>query len=112
MEEEEGWLNVGHSSEPDVLQKHRQTAYLKRIPPELQWDSSSNGRTIKGVTKMFKQVTIQADQRGLLFHKGSYVKKLNPGTYRYVSWSQNTVVVLNVAKPFVVEGKELQLPSR
>jgi regulator of protease activity HflC (stomatin/prohibitin superfamily) len=58
---------------------------------------------------MFKQITIQADQRGLLFHKGSYVKKLNPGTYRYLSWSQNTVVVLNVAKPFVVEGKELQL---
>jgi regulator of protease activity HflC (stomatin/prohibitin superfamily) len=58
---------------------------------------------------MFKQVTIQVDQRGLLFHKGSYVKKLNPGAYRYVSWSPNTVVVLDVAKPFAVEGKELQL---
>ncbi|MFF2480066.1 slipin family protein [Paenibacillus sp. NPDC058071] len=58
---------------------------------------------------MFKKVTIQADQRGLLFHKGSYVKKLNPGTYRYLLWSQAEVVVLNVAKPFVVEGKDLQL---
>lgn len=58
---------------------------------------------------MFKQVTIQADQRGLLMHKGSYVKKLNPGSYRYFSWSPNTVVIMNIAKPFVVEGKELQL---
>ncbi|WP_127534379.1 slipin family protein [Paenibacillus kobensis] len=58
---------------------------------------------------MFKKVTIQADQRGLLFHKGSYVKKLNPGTYRFFMWSPTTVVVLNITKPFVVEGKELQL---
>ncbi|MBO9607776.1 MAG: slipin family protein [Paenibacillaceae bacterium] len=58
---------------------------------------------------MFKKVTIQADQRGLLFHKGSYVKKLLPGTFRYFGWSPSAVVVLNVAKPFVVEGKELQL---
>lgn len=58
---------------------------------------------------MFTKVTIQADQRGLLFHKGSYVKKLIPGTYNFLSWSQNTVVVLNIAKPFKVEGKDLQL---
>jgi regulator of protease activity HflC (stomatin/prohibitin superfamily) len=64
---------------------------------------------MKGVINMFKNVTIQADQRGLLFHKGSYVKKLIPGTYRYLSWSQTNVVVLNIAKPFVVEGKDLQL---
>lgn len=58
---------------------------------------------------MFKKTTIQADQRGLLFHKGSYVKKLAPGTYHFVPWSQTTVVVLNIAKPFAVEGKDLQL---
>jgi regulator of protease activity HflC (stomatin/prohibitin superfamily) len=58
---------------------------------------------------MYNKVTIQADQRGLLFHKGSYVKKLNPGTYRYVSWSQSSVVVLNISRPFMVEGKDLQL---
>ncbi|SDF53982.1 SPFH domain / Band 7 family protein [Fontibacillus panacisegetis] len=58
---------------------------------------------------MFKKVTIQADQRGLLFHKGNYVKKLIPGTYNYLIWSQATVVLLNIAKPFVVEGKDLQL---
>jgi Membrane protease subunits, stomatin/prohibitin homologs len=58
---------------------------------------------------MYKKITIQADERGLLFDKGSYVKKLMPGTYRLSSWSQSTVVVLNIAKPFVVEGKDLQL---
>ncbi|GMK38487.1 hypothetical protein PCCS19_15410 [Paenibacillus sp. CCS19] len=34
---------------------------------------------------MFKKITIQADERGLLFDKGSYVKKLMPGTYRLSS---------------------------
>jgi regulator of protease activity HflC (stomatin/prohibitin superfamily) len=58
---------------------------------------------------MFQKVTIQADERGLLFHKGSYVKMLVPGTYRFMPWSQDTVVVLNIAKPFAVEGKDLQL---
>ena len=58
---------------------------------------------------MLKKVTIQADQRGLLFLKGSYVKKLIPGTYHFLMWSQTTVVVLNIAKPFVVEGKDVQL---
>lgn len=58
---------------------------------------------------MLKPITIQADQRGLLFHKGSYVKRLLPGTYRYFSWSQHTVVVLDIAKPFSAGGKDLQL---
>ncbi|KRF01069.1 peptidase [Paenibacillus sp. Soil766] len=58
---------------------------------------------------MLKKITIQADQRGLLFHKGSYVKKIMPGTYHFVMWSQSTVVVLNIADPFVVAGKDLQL---
>lgn len=58
---------------------------------------------------MFKKVTIQADERGLLFHKGSYVKKLLPGTYRFLLWSQMDVIVLNIAEPFVVEGRDLRL---
>jgi len=58
---------------------------------------------------MFKQFNIQADQRGLLFHRGSYVRKLNQGTYRFAPWSQYTVVVMDITKPFVVAGKELQL---
>lgn len=58
---------------------------------------------------MFSKVTIQSDQRGLLFQRGSYVKKLIPGTYRFLPWSQTTVVVLNIANPFVVEGKDIQL---
>jgi regulator of protease activity HflC (stomatin/prohibitin superfamily) len=58
---------------------------------------------------MFKKVTIQADERGLLFHKGSYVKKLLPGTYHFLLWSKSTVTVLNIAKPFNVDGKDLKL---
>lgn len=58
---------------------------------------------------MLKKVTIQADERGLLFHKGSYVKKLMPGTYRFLLWSKSTVKVLNIAKPFTVDGKDLKL---
>lgn len=58
---------------------------------------------------MFRKVTIRADERGLLFHKGSYVKMLTPGTYRFMLWSQHTIVLLNIAKPFAVEGKDLQL---
>jgi len=58
---------------------------------------------------MMNKIIIQDDQRGLLMHKGSYEKKLMPGTYRYAPWSERTVVVMNTAKPFVVEGKEVQL---
>lgn len=58
---------------------------------------------------MLKKVTIHADQRGLLFDKGSYVKRLLPGTYTFFSWSQSTVAVQNIAQPFAVEGKDLQL---
>ncbi|MFD2611393.1 hypothetical protein [Paenibacillus gansuensis] len=43
------------------------------------------------------------------FYKGSYVKVLAPGTYRYFWWSVATVVVLPIGNPFVVEGKDLQL---
>jgi regulator of protease activity HflC (stomatin/prohibitin superfamily) len=58
---------------------------------------------------MLNKVTIQADERGLLFHKGSYVKKLMPGSYHFSMWSKSTVVVLNIAKPFNVEGKDMKL---
>jgi regulator of protease activity HflC (stomatin/prohibitin superfamily) len=100
---------MGRLSEFNVLQNNGQTAYLNRDSAKTAVGSFIQRSKFKEGTKMFKQVTIQADQRGLLFHKGSYVRKLNPGTYRYAAWSQSTVVVLNIAKPFVVEGKELQL---
>lgn len=58
---------------------------------------------------MLKQIRIQTDERGLLFHKGDYVKVLRPGTYRLAPWSHNTIVVKRVAEPFSIEGKELQL---
>lgn len=58
---------------------------------------------------MFKTVTIQNDQRGLLFTKGSYTRYLPPGTYRFSIFSDVLVEVLDVTKPFEVPGKELQL---
>ncbi|WP_025848588.1 slipin family protein [Paenibacillus ehimensis] len=58
---------------------------------------------------MFKKVTIQTDERGLLFRKGSYDKYLQPGTYRLSPFSEETVVILDITKPFAVEGKDLQL---
>lgn len=100
---------MGRLSESNIPQNYGLTAYLKRGSAITAGGSFIQRSKFKGVMKMFKQVTIQADQRGLLFHKGSYVRKLNPGTYRYAAWSPSTVVVLDIAKPFVVEGKELQL---
>ncbi|MFD0692594.1 slipin family protein [Paenibacillus sp. GCM10027628] len=58
---------------------------------------------------MFKKITIQTDERGLLFNRGSYAKLLQPGTYRFLPFSEDTVVVLNITKPFAVQGKDLQL---
>ncbi|NOU95556.1 slipin family protein [Paenibacillus sp. LMG 31456] len=58
---------------------------------------------------MFKKLIIQTDERGLLFRKGSYEKLLQPGTYRFSPFSEDTVAVLNITKPFVVQGKDLQL---
>jgi regulator of protease activity HflC (stomatin/prohibitin superfamily) len=58
---------------------------------------------------LFNKVTIQTDERGLLFHKGDFVKVMGPGTYRFAPWSQDTVTVKSVTKPFLVEGKDLQL---
>jgi regulator of protease activity HflC (stomatin/prohibitin superfamily) len=57
----------------------------------------------------FKKITIQKDERGLLFRRGSYEKLLLPGTYRLGPFADETVTVMNVMKPFAVQGKELQL---
>ncbi|GGG63579.1 slipin family protein [Paenibacillus radicis (ex Gao et al. 2016)] len=53
--------------------------------------------------------TIQNDQRGLLFKKGSYVRLLTPGDYRFLPWAGYSVEVLELAMPFQVPGKDLEL---
>ncbi|WP_219838047.1 slipin family protein [Paenibacillus sp. R14(2021)] len=58
---------------------------------------------------MFKKITIQNDQRGMLFRRGSYIRCLQPGTYRLSSFSVDKVEVLNVTKPFAVQGKDLHI---
>lgn len=58
---------------------------------------------------MFKKVTIQNDERGLLFRKGSYYKSLQPGTYRLSPFSDDNVEIFNIMHPFHVKGKDLQL---
>ncbi|PYI51482.1 slipin family protein [Paenibacillus flagellatus] len=58
---------------------------------------------------MLKTITIQTDERGLLFRRGSYERMLAPGTYRFLSWSGYTVETLSIVKPFEVPGKELAL---
>ncbi|CAM4524573.1 regulator of protease activity HflC (stomatin/prohibitin superfamily) [Paenibacillus endophyticus] len=58
---------------------------------------------------MFRKITIKDDERGLLFKKGSYVKRLQPGVYRHMSFSDESVVIQHVAKRFSVPNKELQL---
>ncbi|ANE45243.1 peptidase [Paenibacillus swuensis] len=57
---------------------------------------------------MFNKVTIQEDQRGLLFHKGSYARYLLPETYTVWSVLGQTVAVVDAAKPLAVEGKALK----
>lgn len=58
---------------------------------------------------MFKTMTVKSDERGLLFKKGSYVKHLQPGTYRLTPFADEEIVLLSVTKPFVVQGKDLNL---
>lgn len=58
---------------------------------------------------MLNKVIIKNDERGLLFKQGSYVKTLQPGTYRYFRFSGETVVVQNLAKPFQVPNKDIRL---
>ncbi|OUS74952.1 peptidase [Paenibacillus sp. MY03] len=56
---------------------------------------------------MIHTFTVRNDQRGLLFKKGSFVKSLRPGTYRFAAWSGYTMTMMNLAEPFAVPGKEL-----
>ncbi|UVI31088.1 slipin family protein [Paenibacillus spongiae] len=58
---------------------------------------------------MFKKIIIQADERGLLFNKGRYMKPLAPGIHWVSKLRGDTVTVMNVMKPFIVPGKELNL---
>lgn len=58
---------------------------------------------------MFNKITIQTDQRGIQFTKGSYKQYLQPGTYRFSPLTESKVEVLDVTKPFAVAGKDLQL---
>jgi regulator of protease activity HflC (stomatin/prohibitin superfamily) len=58
---------------------------------------------------MLKKIIIQTDERGLLFKRGSYVKYLQPGVYRHATFTDDEIVVLNVTKPFAVQGRDLNL---
>jgi regulator of protease activity HflC (stomatin/prohibitin superfamily) len=58
---------------------------------------------------MFTKVIIKNDERGLLFKKGSYVKCLQPGTYRFFPFSEDSIIVQNVAKAFSVPNKDTRL---
>lgn len=56
---------------------------------------------------MIHTISVNNDQRGLLFKKGSYVKSLRPGTYRYAAWSGYSAIMLDLSRPFEVPGREL-----
>lgn len=58
---------------------------------------------------MWKKTIIEQGKRGLVFREGSYVRMLQPGTYRYTSWSKENIWVLALNEPFHVEGKDLKL---
>jgi regulator of protease activity HflC (stomatin/prohibitin superfamily) len=58
---------------------------------------------------MLKKIIVKSDERGLLFKKGSYVRHLQPGVYRHALFTDDAVVLMNVTKPFTVQGKELNL---
>ncbi|MNZ85253.1 SPFH domain / Band 7 family protein [compost metagenome] len=58
---------------------------------------------------MFKKVIIKNDERGLLFKNGSYVKHLMPGVYRYATFTDYNVEILNTGSRFYVPNKELSL---
>lgn len=61
------------------------------------------------MTTYINKITIQNDQRGLLFKDGSYVRLLGPGKHRFPFFSKMTVAVMEVTQPFAVPGKELAL---
>lgn len=58
---------------------------------------------------MFKKITIQMGQRGLLLKQGTYVKMLQPGTYRLTTFGGTHIIVMDTAMPFEIVGKDLQL---
>ncbi|MFC5471441.1 slipin family protein [Cohnella suwonensis] len=58
---------------------------------------------------MAMKAIIRADERGLLFKDGNYVRYLKPGTYRFWPLADYKVVTLNVNKPFSVPDRDLQL---
>jgi regulator of protease activity HflC (stomatin/prohibitin superfamily) len=58
---------------------------------------------------MFKKITITSGERGLMFRKGSYVKLLQPGTYRLKTFQEETVTVMSTAEPFFVPDMDLNL---
>lgn len=61
------------------------------------------------MTTYINKITIQNDQRGLLFKDGSYIRLLGPGKHRFPFFAKTTVYVMDVTKPFAVPGKELAL---
>ncbi|WP_046216112.1 slipin family protein [Paenibacillus wulumuqiensis] len=47
------------------------------------------------------KINIAADERGLLFEQGSYIKTLQPGSYRYLNLSgQTTIRYCKLSEPF------------
>jgi regulator of protease activity HflC (stomatin/prohibitin superfamily) len=58
---------------------------------------------------MMKKITIQNDQRGLLFRGGNYHSLLKPGRYRLWRFRNEQVEVLNVNEPFTVPNLALDL---
>ncbi|MFC4776041.1 slipin family protein [Paenibacillus sp. GCM10023252] len=58
---------------------------------------------------MSNKVTIQEDERGLLYRKGSYVKLLQPGVYRPAPFTDTKIEIVEVAKPFAVTGKDIRI---
>ena len=58
---------------------------------------------------MFKKIVIKNDERGLLFRKGSYARRMKPGAHRINSFAEDTVIVQNIAGRFAVPDKELAL---
>ncbi|UQZ35022.1 peptidase [Paenibacillus sp. PK3_47] len=56
---------------------------------------------------MFNKITVAADERGLLFKRGSYDKYLVPGTYWLNRFAEQEVHKFHLSEPFVVPGKVL-----
>ena len=55
------------------------------------------------------KLKIRNDQRGLLFKDGDYVKCLKPGTQFINPFIDYTVMLMDVNRPFEVQGKNIKL---